>query len=186
MVPLASLWAPILFSAVLATLAGFVFWIALPFRRHDWKPLADEAAFAELLRRQGVGPGQYAFPFARDPRQRGDPELVRRYEAGPVGFLMVTRPGVPAMGWGVARDLGYHVVVGTLLAYLAGRAIPAGGDRFEVALVVGTAATLAYCAAVVPTWIWLARPWSVVWKDLAEGLVVAMLTAGVFVVFWPR
>jgi hypothetical protein len=186
MVSLASLWAPILLSAVLATLAGFVFWIALPFRRRDWNPLPDEAALAESLRRQGAGPGQYAFPFARDPKKRGDPELVRRYESGPVGFLTLARPGVPAMGRGVAWQFAYHVVVGVFVAYLASRTVPAGGDPLEVVRVVGTAATLAYCAAVVPTWIWLARPWSVVWKDLVEGLVVAMLTAGVFVVFWPR
>ena len=47
-----------------------------------------------------------------------------------------------------------------------------------VARVVGTAATVVYSAAVVPTWIWQARPWSVVWRDLVEGLVVAMLNSG--------
>ncbi len=186
MVSLASLWAPILLSAALATLAGFVFWIVLPFRRHDWKPLPDEPAFAELLRRQEAGPGQYAFPYARDPKERGDPEVVRRYEAGPVGFLTPVRAGMPAMPWGVAREFGYHVVVGVLLAYLATRAVPAGGNPLEVVRVVGTAATLAYCAAVVPAWIWLRCPWGVVWKDLVEGVVVAMVTAGVFVVLWPR
>jgi hypothetical protein len=186
MVPIASLWAPILLSAALATLAGFVFWIVLPLRRHDWKPLPDEAALAEVMRLQGAGPGQYSFPYTRDPRAWGDRELVRRYEAGPVGFLTLARAGLPAMPWSVAREFGYHVVVGVLLAYLASRAVPAGGSPLEVVRVVGTAATLAYCAAVVPTWIWLGRPWSAVWKDLVEGGVVAMLTAGVFVVFWPR
>jgi hypothetical protein len=45
---------------------------------------------------------------------------------------------------------------------------------------------LAYSAGDVPAAIWLGKPWLVVLKDLADGLIYGLVTAGAFGWLWPR
>ena len=186
MVTIPDLWAPILLSAVLAFLASSLIWMALPWHRSDFRQLPDEAAVAEALRRQPPEPGQYVIPYAGSMAAMKDPDYVERMERGPVGLLVMTRPGPRGMGRNLAIWFVYLLVISVFVAYVGSRTLAPGTPYLEVFRIAGTVAVLAYSAAVVPSGIWFWRPWKVVVKDALDGVVYGLLTAGVFGWLWPR
>ncbi|MFN2387166.1 MAG: hypothetical protein ABR576_12940 [Thermoanaerobaculia bacterium] len=186
MVTIPMLWAPILISTVLVFLASFLLWMVLPFHRRDYRGLPDEASVAEALRRQDAGPGQYHIPWAADRAARKDPEFMRRMKQGPAGFLTLVEPGAPNMAKSLGSWLVYVLVISFFLAYLASRTLPAATDYLQVFRVVGTVAVLAYSGAVIPGAIWFGRPWGNVIRDVMDGVVYGLLTAGTFGWLWPR
>ena len=67
MVPLTSLWVPILLSAVLAFLASFAIHMLLRYHRNDFGQVPSEDAVMEALRKVGIAPGEYMIPRAGSP-----------------------------------------------------------------------------------------------------------------------
>ncbi len=51
---------------------------------------------------------------------------------------------------------------------------------------VGTASFMAYAFGLIPGSIWWGKPWSATIKEVFDGLVYGLLTAGVFGWLWPR
>ena len=52
--------------------------------------------------------------------------------------------------------------------------------------VAGTVACLAYSGSQLPNAIWWGKPLSVVFKEIVDGVVYGLLTAGAFGWLWPR
>ena len=186
MVQLSELWVPILLASVLVFLASAIVWMVLPFHRNDYRKLPDEPAVADALRRQGAAPGEYAFPCPSDPKERKDPAFLKKMEEGPVGFLTLAKPGAVAMGKKLTTWFLHTVIVSIFVAYLGSHTLPSGTEYLQVFRVVGTAAILAYSAAVVPSGIWYSRPWGNVFRSVADGVLYGLLTAGTFGWLWPR
>jgi hypothetical protein len=80
----------------------------------------------------------------------------------------------------------FTLVVSFFVAYVACHALPVGAPYRKVFQVVGTVAFLAYAAGQVPAAIWMGKPWAVAWKEVLDGLVYGLLTAGTFGWLWPR
>ncbi len=186
MVTLSMLWAPILLASVIVFVASFLIWMVLQFHRHDYRALPDEASVAAALRRQGARPGQYVIPCSENPGRMKDPEFLKRMEEGPVGFLILGKPGPVRMRKNLTFWFLFILVVSIFVAYLASRTLPPGTEYLEVFRVAGTTAILAYAAGVIPGGIWLSRPWKTVWKDVLDGVIYGLLTAGTFGWLWPR
>ncbi|HYT31451.1 MAG TPA: hypothetical protein VEO37_02555, partial [Thermoanaerobaculia bacterium] len=126
MVPIVSLWLPILLSAVAVFIASSIIHMVLPYHRSDYKKLPAEDDVMGALRKFQVSPGDYIFPKPGSPKEMKDPAFQERMKKGPVGFLTV-RPGItPSMGKPLPFWFLYCVVVGVFAAYVAGRALPAG------------------------------------------------------------
>lgn len=185
MVTLSMLVAPILVATVLAFLASFLLWMVLQFHRNDFQRLPNEDAVAEALRRQSAAPGQYMLPHAADAAARRNPEYMKKMAEGPVATVVVHKPGFN-MGKALTVWFLYLLAVSVFVAYLASRTLPAGTAYLPVFRVTGTVALLAYSAAVVPLGIWFGWPWKNVWKQVFDGLVYALLTAGAFGWLWPE
>lgn len=185
-VELATLWLPILLSAVIVFIASALIWTALPIHKSDWRKLGDEAGAIDALRKQGVSPGQYMFPYCKGSKDFQDPEVVQKFIDGPVGYVVIREPGKPSMGTPMILSFIYYVIVSAFVAYLTGHTLMAGSNYLEVFRVAGTAAVLAYSGALFPSAIWFGRPWSAVWKEVIDGVVYGLLTAGVFGWLWPR
>jgi hypothetical protein len=185
MVSLASLWMPILVSTVLVFIASSLVWMVLPHHKGDVKGLPDEAATLEVLARQSLAPGLYTLPHA--PREKmSDPAFQEKLAKGPAGMLTIWRPGPINMGRSLGQWAAYVFVVSIFVAYVAGRTLGPGAHYLGVFRVAGTVAILAYSAAIVPSAIWWGRPWKVTWKEVADGVVYGLLTAGSFGWLWPR
>ena len=60
-----------------------------------------------------------------------------------------------------------------------------GADYLKVFQIAGTTAWVAHSFGVIPDAIWFGRPWSNTIKDVVDGVVYGLLTAGVFGWLWP-
>ena len=76
--------------------------------------------------------------------------------------------------------------MGILAAYVAVRALSVGAPYIQVFRFAGTTAFIAYSVALWQMSIWYRRAWSTTIKATVDGLIYALLTAGVFGWLWPR
>jgi hypothetical protein len=67
MVTLASLWLPILLSAVVVFFASFILHMLVPFHRSDYRKIPNEDQVIDRLRRFAIPPGDYMTPSAGTP-----------------------------------------------------------------------------------------------------------------------
>jgi hypothetical protein len=185
MVLLTELWLPIVVSAILVFIASALAWMVMPHHRGDWGKLPNEDELMATLRKQGASKGQYTFPHAPSHQATKDPAWQKKLKEGPGGMVILFQPGGPQMGKNMALHLMYCLVISTLVAYLAGRTLAAGTEYLAVFRVAGTAAILAYSGALPVAAIWFGRSWSSVFKEIFDGVVYGLLTAGVFGWLWP-
>ena len=184
-VSLASLWLPILISAVIIFFAAYVAWSVLPHHRSDWVKIPNDRQLLLTLRVLGLARGQYFFPAAMTPEGRKqDPDPAKTLAEGPVGSLVIW-PGAPNLGTSLASYFVYTLGVSFMVAYIAYATIAPGADYLHVFRVTGTVAVLAYSAAEIPKSIWFGHTWSSTWKSVIDGLVYGLLTGGVFGWLWP-
>jgi len=77
MIPLSTLWLPILLSAVVVFFASFIMHMVLTYHRSDYRPLADENPVTDALRNAGVTPGPaYFFPYCSFKEMKSAPMVV--------------------------------------------------------------------------------------------------------------
>ena len=186
MVGITALWLPIVLSSVIVFIASSIIHMALPFHRNDWSGMPDEDAVLEAMRKAGVRPGDYSFPYASCPADLRAPEMVAKYDKGPVGFATILPSGPPAIGKRLMLWFVFTLFVGVLVAYITGRTVGQGVDYLQVFRVAGTAGFLAYAGAEPVESIWKGRKWTTTGRMMVDGLVYALLTAGMFGWLWPR
>jgi hypothetical protein len=187
MVHLGSLWLPVVLSAALVFLASFVAWVVLPHHRADFAPLPDEGGILADLRSRELAPRMYSFPYPATGEEARSDAFKERVKAGPAGFLLLQR-GEDRLSMGAAlfRAFVFYLGVGVFVAYIGYVTLAPGTDYRTVFRVTGTAALLAHCGALFPRSIWFGFSWSMTWKEVADGLVYALLTAGTFGWLWPE
>ncbi len=185
MVPLAELWMPILVSAVAVFIVSSILHMVIPIHRGDYGLIPGEAQVLEAMRAQNVTPGSYMFPCAGSYKDMCTPEMMEKYKQGPVGSMTVVPSGVPTMGKSLAQWFLYSVVIGLLVAYIAGIGLPRGAECMTVFRMTATAAILGYAVASVPDSIWKGQRWGITLKFIFDGIVYGLATAGVFAWLWP-
>jgi hypothetical protein len=185
MVHLHSLWLPILLSAVIVFVTSSVMHMVLPYHRSDYQKLPDEDKLLPSLRAAGLKRGLYIFPFATHKEMKS-PGVIEKYKQGPVGMMTIFPSGPPFMPKFLGLWFAYCLIVGFFVAYLAAHTVPFGVRYPVVFRVVGTAAFLAYGLGHLSDGIWKGQTWSFVLKEVFDGLVYGLLTAGTFGWLWPR
>src|SRR5688500_18226789 len=130
MVPLASLWLPILLSAVLVFIASAVLHMVLRYHNTDFAKLPNEDAVMDVLR--GTAPGEYMAPHSTGAEGMKDPVFVVKMTRGPIAIVTVLPSGPPNMGKPLSQWFVYTLVVSTLAAYVAGRALGPGVEYLQV------------------------------------------------------
>ena len=185
-IALTQLWLPILLSAVCVFVASSLIHMVLKWHASDYNPLPHEEEVRAAIRKGTPAPGQYVLPHCADMKDMGKPEMMTKYEEGPVAFLVVVPNGPPAMGASLAKWFAYTILVAFTAAYLASRTLPPGTHYLQVFRVVGAVSFLAYGFGSIQLAIWMGKPWSSTLKDLADALIYGLLSAGVFGWLWPR
>lgn len=183
-VTLVSLWLPILLSALVVFVASAIIWMLLKWHDADWQKLPDEESARAAL--GGAARGEYALPYAMSAAARNSEDFRKKCEEGPVAFLTIFEPGLPKMGRQLALWFAFCIVLSWFVAYLLVATTPAGATYLHVFQVAGTAAFLGYGGSAIPASIWFGQGWGRTLKDLVDGLVYALLTAGVFGWLWPQ
>lgn len=185
MVPVMSLWLPIVLSAVVVFVLSSVIHMLLKYHENDHDSLPNEEGVMGALRPFAIPPGDYAMPRPKDMAALRTPEYQERAKQGPVAFLTVLPNGVPTMGKELVLWFVYSVVVGIFAAYVAGRALGAGANYLEVFRFVGAVSFVGYGLALWQNTIWYHRKWTTSLKNTIDALVYALFTAGVFGWLWP-
>ena len=186
MVSLGALWLPVLLSAVFVFVVSAIIHMVLKYHNTDVRQLANEDAVRAAMRAGNPAPGMYVTPYCRDMKDMEKPEIKQKFIEGPVAVVYVRAPGPASMGPALGQWFVFCLAVSFFVAYIAGHVLPAGTPYLSVFRVVGATAFLAYAAGDVPAAIWMGKPWGVVAKDVVDGLVYGMVTAGTFGWLWPR
>jgi hypothetical protein len=180
---LSALWMPIVLSAVIVFVASSIMHMVLPYHHSDCLRIPDEEKARDALR--GLPPGLYMFPFSTHKEMKS-PATQEKFRQGPVGMLTMFPSGSPAIPKFLAMWFVYCLIIGFFTAYLTWHALGAGANYLVVFRIAGTAAFMGYGLGSLSNGIWKGQPWSNVIKEVIDGLVYGLLTAGAFGWLWPR
>jgi hypothetical protein len=185
MTSLQALWLPILLSAVMVFVASSIVHMLPLWHASDYPRMPNEDAVAAALRPLAIPPGDYMVPRPAGRAEMQSPEFREKIDRGPVLIVTVLPNGPWKMGPRLGQWFVYCAVVSLFAAYVAARALPPGAAYFSVFRFVGVAAFLGYAVALWQMSIWYARAWNMTVKATVDGLLYALLTAGVFGWLWP-
>jgi hypothetical protein len=185
MTELYSLWLPILLSAVIVFVASSLIHMVLPWHKSDYPRIPNEDSLREALRPLAIPPGDYMVPRPASREEMRSPEFAEKVAQGP-NMVLTVLPNGP---WSMSRNFIlwflYAVVVGTFAAYVAGRSLPPGAESRRIVELVAVTAFIGYSIALWQMSIWYRRSWSITIKATVDGLIYALLTAGIFCWLWP-
>jgi hypothetical protein len=185
-IPITTLWLPILVSALLVFFASYVLNAVLTYHRNDFRAVPDEDRIMDALRPFNLPPADYIIPYVGHASNLKSEALQQKIAKGPIGALTVYPPNVMfTMGSQLVQWFAYTLLVSIVAAYLAGRVLPTGADYLQVFRVTGTVAFASYSLALMQRSIWYMQNWPMTLRHMVDGLVYALLTAGAFGWLWP-
>jgi hypothetical protein len=179
------LWLPILLSSVIVFVVSSAIHMLSPWHKSDYPKLANEDRVMDAMRPLAIPPGDYMVPRPSGREEMRSPEFADKLKKGPVVILTVLPNGPGPMGKSLLLWFLYAAVVGVFAAYVAGRALPPGAEYLRVFQFAGVTAFVGYTVALWQMSIWYRRAWGTTIKATVDGLVYALLTAGVFGWLWP-
>lgn len=180
------LWLPILLSSVIVFIVSSIIHMLSPWHKSDYPKLAEEDKVMDAIRPLNIPPGDYMIPRPSSREDMRSPEFMEKVKKGPVMVLTIWGHGQTQMGKMLVLWFLYSAVVGLFAAYVTGRALPIGAAYLSVFRFAGATAFLGYSAALWQMSIWYHRAWSITIKATIDGMIYALLTAGVFGWLWPR
>ena len=186
MTPLVSLWLPILLAAVGVFLASSVLHMFTGWHKSDYLKVPNEDRVMDTLRPLAIPPGDYMMPRPESSQDMRSPAFVEKFKKGPVMMFTVMPGGSMAMGKQLTQWFLFSAVVGIFAAFVAGSALPPGASYRAVFHFAGLSAFAGYTLALWPMSIWYRRSWITTIKATVDGLIYALLTAGVLAWLWPH
>jgi hypothetical protein len=186
MVPIASLWLPILLSAVAVFIVSSVIHMFLGYHTADYKRLAAEDEFMAAVRKLDIPPGDYMVPCPTSHAAFKDPAFREKFKAGPRAMMTVLPGGPITMAPQLVQWFLYCALIGVTAAYISGRALGPGAHYLSVFRFAGATAFYGYSLALFQASIWYKKSWGTTLRSAFDGLVYALLTAGFFGWLWPR
>lgn len=185
MVPLVALWLPIIVAAVIVFFASFVMHMLLKYHNGDYHQIPNEDKVLATLREAGVKPMLYVFPYGTHETMKS-PAMQEKYKQGPVGTMAVRPSGPISMGKFLGQWFVFCLIIGFFTAYVCAHTLPAGTYYLKVFRVAGTVAFMSYGLGNLANGIWKGQPWGMTIKEVVDGLVYGLLTAGTFGWLWPK
>lgn len=185
MVPVISLWLPILLSAVFVFIISSIIHMVFRYHSSDFTKVPDEEKVMEELGKFNIPPGEYSMPRAKDMKDMSSPEFIEKMNKGPVAMFTVMENGPQKMGQSLMLWFVYSIVVSIFAAYVAGRALGPDAHYLAVFRFTGVTAFVGYTLALWQNSIWFKRKWSTTLKNTIDGLIYALFTAGTFGWLWP-
>ncbi len=186
MVPVLSLWLPILVSAVFVFIVSSIIHMVLTYHQQDFRKLEKEDETLTALRTLAIPPGDYIVPCGGNMKAMKDPTFVAKWKQGPIVFMTVLRPEQAGMGASLVGWFIFTLVISVFAAYIAGRALQPGAHYLDVFRFAGATAFIGYAAAIWQNTIWYKRSVFTTLKTTFDGLIYAFVTAGTFGWLWPK
>ena len=184
MVGIAELLLPILVSGVAVFIVSAILWMALPHHKADIKFLENEDEFVNSIKGMNIKPGYYMFPGCEAKDMKSD-EFKGRWKAGPWGSITI-QPKAPNFGANLLKCFIMYLIISAMAGYLAGIGTMPGAEYMDVFRAVGTAAILGYCMGGIANDFFLGKPTRFIITSFIDGVIYALVTAGVFASMWPE
>ncbi len=181
---LIAFWVPIVLSAVIVFIGSSIIHMVLPFHRSDYSPLPDEDSVRAAIRAGNLKRGLYVFPFCTHKDMKS-PAMVEKYKQGPVGFLTIMPNGVPAMPKFLGQWFVYCLLISYFVAYVTAHTVSPSANYLAVFRIAGVVGFMAYGLGHLSNGIWKGQLWVTTIKEVIDGLVYGLLTAGTFGWLWP-
>ena len=140
MTGLPALWMPILLSAIAVFFLSSIIHMLSPWHKSDYPGVPREDEVMAALRPFAIPPGDYMVPRPATAQAMRSPAFVEKMQQGPVMVLTVWPNGIASMARNLAMWFVYLVAVGTLAAFVAGRALPLGAPSDRVRQLTGMTA----------------------------------------------
>jgi hypothetical protein len=185
MVQLLDLWLPIVLSAVFVFIASSLIHMCLPIHKSDCKKLPKEDGILDAIRAQNLRPGDYMFPGAASMKDMYSPEMIEKFNRGPVGILSVLPNGPFSMGISLVQWFLFSLLISIFVAYIASIGLARGAAAMDVFRLAGSAGILGYAATSIPNSIWKGLSWKITAKFIADGIVYGLATGAAFAWLWP-
>jgi hypothetical protein len=186
MVHLHALWLPMLLSAVFVFVASSVIHMMIGYHRADYRRVPAEDALMDAMRGFDLPPGDYLVPCAGGPKDMKDPVFLEKMKKGPRFMMTIFGGSYQNFGAQLAQWFVYLLVVSLIVAYVTGRALPAGSSYLHVFRFAGVTAFACYAVALWQDSIWYRRGWGTSIRYTIDGLIYAGLAAGTFGWLWPH
>jgi hypothetical protein len=186
MVSIASLWLPILLSAVAVFIVSSVIHTVLRYHAADYKRLPAEDEVMAALRKFDIPPGDYMVPCAGSMKAFKEPAFLEKFKAGPRAVVTFFPGGDVKMGAQLFQWFLYSILIGITAAYISGRALGPGAHYLKVFRFAGATAFYGYSLALLQNSIWYKKSWGTTLRSCFDGLIYGLLTAGFFGWLWPR
>lgn len=186
MVPILSLWLPILVSAVFVFVVSSLIHMLLGYHANDYRKLPDEDGVTDALRKFNIPEGQYSAPRASSMKDMKTPEFQAKMKKGPAFMLTIWPGGSISLAGSLIQWFVYSVIVGIFAAYVAGRALGPNAHYLAVFRFAGVTAFVSYALGGWQDSIWFKRPIATSIKNTFDALLYALVTAGTFGWLWPR
>ncbi len=174
------LWLPIVLSGLATHILSTLAWTALPHHKPEWQKLPVEDELFDLLTQRQTAPGQYIFPFMRNPEVTKTDEF--RQKSGKCSGMLVVWPNPIHMGKSIGLTFVTFMIIAFVIGYLASIGLPAGAGFTRVLQFVTTAGLLAHVSAKFPFVFWFPRR---IAMDVLDGVVFAVATGLIFAWLWP-
>ena len=186
MTVLSAFWLPILLSAVAVFIVSSIIHMVLPWHKSDYPKVPNEEAVRSALGPLSILPGDYMVPRPSGRDEMKSAEFAEKVRVGP-NVIMTVLPNGP---WSMSRNLIlwflYLVVVGILVAALAGSALPRIPEHHEIIHFITVAAFMGYAVALWQNSIWYRRAWSFTIKATVDAVIYGFVTAMIFAWLWPQ
>ena len=183
--PFGSLWLQVIVSAIVVFVASSIVHMALKYHKADHKRLPSEDAVRDALAKANLGPGVYFTPYCAEMKEMNDPAIKQKFEKGPVAMLTVYPKGSPMLPKHLALWFGFCVLTSFVAAYIARHTLHPGDDGMLVMRITGTVAFAGYALSSFVDSIWKGQPWANTARNVADGVLYAVLTGLVFRLMWP-
>lgn len=185
MTELGALWLPIVLSAVAVFVVSSIIHMATPWHKGDYPRVPNEDKVMDALRPLAIPPGDYMVPRATSMQDAKSPEFLEKIKRGPVLIMTVLPPKAFNMGKSLGLWFLYCAVVALFAAYVVGLALPPGAEYMRVFRLVGATAFMGFNLALWQMTIWYRRNLGTTFRATVDGLIYALVTAGVFGWLWP-
>jgi len=186
MISTASLWLPILVTAIGVFIASSLIHMVFKWHNGDYHKLGNEDQVRAALRAGNPPPGLYGLPHCTDMKDMAGAEMQQKFKEGPVGLLLLRGPGRPNMGKSLGLWFALNLLVALLCGHLAAGSVAAGADPHHAFHLVALVTLLAYGGGSIQWGIWWGMPWRAVAKDLLDALIFGVLSGVVFMWLWPH
>ena len=183
MVGLGDLWLAIVLAAVGVFIVSSLVHMVLQWHNNDYGKMPGEDEIMEAMRGQSLAPGQYMFPRPDTMKDWQSPEMKAKLEKGPVGFLSVM-PGF-TMGKSLGLWFAYSILISFVIAYVLTLSLKSGVAYMDVFRLACTLGVLGYALPPIVDSIWKGIRWGITGRFIADGILYALVTAGVFAWQFP-